>query len=112
MADRRFEIKDLLVKYNLILNMPPFKDNKQSLWTEDVIETQRIASARIHVERAIGSVKTTFHILRGEIPLAMMGSLNQIWSVCALFANFFKPLIKSSTSVSEQLDEDKDEDGV
>ena len=112
MADRGFQIQGLLVKFNLVLNMPPFKGDKQSLCAEDVIKTQRLASARIHVERAVGSVKTTFHILRGEIPLAMMGSLNQIWSVCALFANFFKPLIKSSTSVSEQLDEDKDEDGV
>ena len=67
MADRGFQIQGLLVKFNLVLNMPPFKGDKQSLCAEDVIKTQRLASAGIHVERAVGSVKTTFHILRGEI---------------------------------------------
>ena len=96
MADRGFEIQDLLVPHGLILNMPPFKGNNASLSAEDVVKTQRIASARIHVERAIGRVKTTFQILSGDIPLAMTGSLNQIWAVCALLTNFFGPLIKDA----------------
>lgn len=95
MADRGFEIQDLLVKSGLVLNMPPFKGSA-SLSAADVIKTQRIASARIHVERAIGRVKNTFHILSGDIPLAMIGSMNQTWSVCAMLTNFFGPLIKDS----------------
>ena len=84
MADRGFEIQDLLVKSNLILNIPPFKGSKSFLSLEDVVKTQKIAAVRIHVERAISGVKTKFHILDRDIPLSMFGCVNQMWSVCCL----------------------------
>ena len=58
MADRGFDIQDLLVKPNLILNIPPFKGSRTHLTQAEVLETQKIAAVRIHVERAIGRVKT------------------------------------------------------
>ena len=93
MADRGFEIQDLLVKSNLILNIPPFKGNKSFLSLEDVVKTQKIAAVRIHVERAIGRVKTKFQIFDRDIPLEMFGCINQMWSVCCLLTNFLGPLI-------------------
>ena len=47
---------------------------------ENVIKTQKIASACIHVERAIGCEKELFHILDREISLtlAVAGSINQV----------------------------------
>ena len=62
MADRAFEIQDLLVPSGTLLNIPPFKGQK-SLAAADVLKTQKIARVRIHVERAIGQVKGRFHIL-------------------------------------------------
>ena len=41
MADRGFEIQDLLVKYNLLLNIPPFKGSQRSLSKKDVQATQK-----------------------------------------------------------------------
>ena len=41
MADKGFEIQNLLVPFNLLLNIPPFK-GQQSLSKKDVI-TQKIA---------------------------------------------------------------------
>lgn len=93
MADRGFEIQDLLVKPELILNLPPFKGSKTSMTAADVIKTQKIASVRIHVERAIGRVKSRFHIFDKDIPLTLLGSVNQMWAICCTLSNFFGPLI-------------------
>ena len=48
MADRGFDIQDLLVTQGLILNIPPFKGTSVSLQEEDVQKTQKIARLRIH----------------------------------------------------------------
>lgn len=93
MADRGFEIQDLILKHDLLLNIPPFKGMLPSLTKEDVQKTQRIARLRIHVERAIGQVKARFHVFDKAIPLSSFGVVNQMWTVCCLLSNFFGPLI-------------------
>lgn len=95
MADRGFEVQDLLVKSGLLLNAPPFKGSRTSLTEEEVKKTQRIARLRIHVERAIGQVKRRFRIFDGVLPMVLSGSANQIWTVCCLLMNFGGPLIMS-----------------
>ena len=49
MADRGFDVQDLLVKPNLILNIPPFKGSRTHMTQAEVLETQKIAAVRIHV---------------------------------------------------------------
>ena len=94
MADRGFDIQDLLAKYNVLMNIPAFRFSATSHLSErDVISTQKIARVRIHVERAIGQVKHRFHIFDAVLPLSLTGSINQIWTVCCLLANFSGPLI-------------------
>ena len=92
MADRGFDIQDLLAKYELMLNIPPFK-GKNHLEKEDVIKTQKIARVRIHIERVIGQVKQRYRLLQGVIPLSMAGSINQIWCVCCLLTNYRRKVI-------------------
>ena len=81
MADRAFDIQDPLGPYdNIILNAPRFKGSQLSMSLEDVIKTQKIANACIHVERAISCEKELFHIMDREISLtlAVAGSINQV----------------------------------
>ena len=80
--------------------MPPFKGSRTSMPVDDVVKTQKIASVRIHVERAIGRVKGRFRMLSGEIPLSMEGIINQVWTVCCLLANFFPPLMVQGDSIA------------
>ena len=87
MADKGFDIQDLLVSHGLLLNIPPFKGSTP-LGITDVHKTQTIARIRIHVERVIGQVKCRYNILQGIIPLVTAGSLNQIWTVCCMLTNF------------------------
>ena len=86
MADRGFDVADILPA-GVTLNIPPFKGNRSQLTAQEVEETARIASVRIHVERAIGRVKG-YHILDGVMPLTLQPLLNQIFSVCCLLTNF------------------------
>ena len=88
MADRGFTIEDLLVPLGFKLNIPPFLGERDQLEGSEVVETQQIASLRIHIERAICRVKE-FDIFSGVMP----ASANQIWTVCCLLTNFQNPLI-------------------
>ena len=92
MADRGFTIQDYTDNLNIKLVIPAFLQGRDQLSEEEVIITQQIASERIHVERMIQRLKT-YHIFDRVIPLSMMGSLNQIITVCALLANFQDPII-------------------
>ena len=90
MADRGFTIADLLAERGVELNIPPMKLQPQ-LTENELVETRRIASVRIHVERAIGRLKN-YHILH-NIPNSMAGLAERMFFVCTIFTNFLKPLV-------------------
>ena len=91
MADKGFDIQDILAKRGVVLFVPPKrKPGQVQLSKEEVFETQMIARVRIHVERAIKRVKG-WHIFDKVLPLTLYGSVNQIWSICCMLVNFQKP---------------------
>ena len=93
MADKGFDIGSELSKLKLKLNIPPFLGSDTQFEESDVIKTQTIAQHRIHVERAIGKVRR-FAIFSSPLPVAMLGSVNQLWSVCCLISNFMDPILE------------------
>ena len=60
MADKGFDIQDILAPIGVRLNIPPFLAKKQQLTAREVGKTRRIAALHIHVERAIGRIKSYF----------------------------------------------------
>ena len=86
MADHGFTIQELLAPLGVGLNIPSFLGYHSQMDGKDVIETQQIASLRIHIERTIRRVKE-FDIVTGVMPASPAGSANQIWTVCALLTN-------------------------
>ena len=77
MADRGFTIKDILNDIGVKLNIPPFMDGCKQLPAEEISEGRKIASVCIHVERAIGRMKS-FSILKHTIPITLAGLSNYI----------------------------------
>ena len=86
MADKGFEIVDLLTPKKCTLNIPPFLQNRKQFSPEEVEETQSIAQVRIHPERAIRRVKEN-HIFDNVLPHSFAGTINQIWVVSCLLTN-------------------------
>jgi len=58
MADRRFDIETDLIPLGVKLNIPRFLKGKSQLSEKGMIETHRIASVHIHVERAMERIKS------------------------------------------------------
>ncbi|KAK0136896.1 hypothetical protein N1851_026918 [Merluccius polli] len=83
MADKGFLIKDLL------------SERQVSLWTlhcrrssKDSSDSKTANSCRARVIRRIKE----YHIFDKVLPMTLVGSVNQLWAVCALLTNFESPL--------------------
>ena len=93
MADRGFNIEDLLADRGATLNIPPFRQEGASqLTSAQVEETSRIATLPIHVERCIGYSKN-YERLNGTLPLVLAPMANDIIKVCFMLCNFNGPRV-------------------
>lgn len=76
LADRGFNVSDLLEEKNVALNIPAYKTSPQ-FQPEEVLETRIIANRRIHVERVINLTKKHM-ILCNTIPASLWSEINEI----------------------------------
>ena len=65
-ADRGFNVEDSVGLYAASLKIPAFTRGKLQLSAQEVEETRKIASVRIHVERVIGLVRRKYQILQSR----------------------------------------------
>jgi len=98
MADKGFDIQDLLVAKKVILNIPLFLREKEQLSLAEEAETRCIASVCIHVETAIEHIKN-YRILQGVVPLFLHEQLDHIWFICCMLTNFLPVLVEQKISV-------------
>ena len=98
MADKGFTIGKELLDIGLGLNIPPFAASNSQMSSGEVAETRKIASHRVHVERAINRIKN-FKFLSRRVKLCDFSSINQIWTVCAYLTIFMEPLVKKEEAV-------------
>ena len=91
MADRGFNIDDILPS-GVLLNVPPMLNDTGQLTANERTTTRRIASLRIHVERAMERIKN-YQILY-RVPNSMHNNVNQVFFVCAMLTNFLPPLVQ------------------
>ena len=103
MADKGFDIADLLMSKQVSLNLPPFLRGQTQFSAQEVLQTKNIAKVRIHVERAIRRIKE-FHLFDSDISLSTLGSVNQLYTVACLLTNFQGALIKDTAGNSDTSD--------
>ena len=92
MADKGFNISDLLVSKGSKLVIPPFLKDKGHFTKRNCRNTSNIAKARIHVEHTIARIED-FCILQGAIPLSIKDLLDDIFVICAAITNLTAPLV-------------------
>ena len=84
--------------------IPAFTKGKKHLSAKEVETTRKIASIRIHIERVIGLVKNSYHILDGPIPITLVKSMsNELYkqtptidklvTVCACLCNLSTSIV-------------------
>ena len=93
MADRGFTIAEDLLLQHAKLHIPPGKRGQEQFSKSEVKKTKEIANLRIYVEQAIRRLKT-FRLIKNELPISMLGNLDNIITVCAAICNLYKPLCK------------------
>ena len=93
MADKGFNIQDLLALHETKLIAPPLM-KKGNISSKSSTATKRIAKPRVHVERLIRKLKC-FCILRGVLTLTLKPYINSILKVCTALVNLQPSAINS-----------------
>ena len=81
-------------------------EGRPQLPAKEILEGRHIASVRIHVERAIGRIKT-FSILKQTLPITLARLSNQIVCVCAYLSNFKTVLVPPESTGTILMDNDE-----
>lgn len=91
MADKGFPgIKSSLEDKHVLIVMPPFLHNGR-FTSEEVDETYKVASVRIHVERMIQRVKV--HNILQKVTNDLYPHIDDIVHMCCVLANLQPPII-------------------
>lgn len=95
MGDRAYTVQDDLPPgVNIV--MPCSKPSSQTqLSHEQVIISRNISRARIHIERAIGRIKS-FGLLEKEVKIASIYYFEYVFKACSFLVNFQSPFLKLS----------------
>jgi hypothetical protein len=110
MADKGFpQIQESILERGGFLVMPPFNRKNVPQFSESQNkETYKVASVRIHVERAISRLKT-FGVLQ-FIEHSLYRHINKILIVLSYIVNNFDPLICDESAQEEGDEDDLEED--
>ena len=93
-ADKGFAISDECAIRNITLHMPPGKRGQVQMSSAAVQKTKRVANFRILIEQVIRRLKT-FRILKYELPISLIPSVDKIVKVCAALTNLKEPIYKT-----------------
>lgn len=94
LADRGFQLKELLLVKQAELTVPPANKGKAQMSTDQVKETKKVANVRIHVERVIRRLKQ-FRILSQVMPITLLRYANDIILICAAITNLQGPIVST-----------------
>lgn len=92
-ADRGFDLKEVLQSRMVNLNIPPFLNGRSKLTPQEELLTKCIARVRIHVERSIERMKK-FKIIGRTLPLNLRPVVTQIVHVIGFLVNYQNPIVK------------------
>lgn len=92
MADKGFDVQDLLAPYGIHVNMPAFFSKINRIPGEVVRKDRKIASKRVHVERSIGLGKT-YKILTSPLCHSEVLLSSDIVFICFMLCNMRENIV-------------------
>lgn len=100
LADRGFLIAESVGMRHASLVLPAFTKGKTQLSSLEVEQTREIANVRIHVERVIGTVRNSYSILKGSLPVELPQcnkfgecQIDKIARVCCALVNLCNSVV-------------------
>ena len=78
MAHKGFDIRDDLAKYGVTLNIPAYLKRMITFSREQTEHNKKIASLRIHVERAMWRIKN-WHMFDSQLPICLAPVVSEIF---------------------------------
>jgi hypothetical protein len=92
MADKGFDVQDIFASRDVTINIPTFFRKRNRFSQKTVMRDRKIASKRVHVERAIGLAKT-FKILKHPLNQTESVLSSDIVFVCFMLVNFRRCIV-------------------
>ena len=100
LADRGFNIYELVGMQQAEAKLPSFTKGKAQLSAKEVQESRELAVVRIHVERLIGVIKQKYTILEGTLPISFIKSdgadistADKLMVICCALVNLCEPIV-------------------
>ena len=93
MADKGFRISQECTARQTQLIIPPGRRGHKQMLSGQVLKTKEIAQLRILVEQVIRRLKC-FRILSQELPLNLIGYIDDILVTCSAVVNMKEPIMK------------------
>ena len=91
MADKGFNINDLVTLKRAEVVIPPGRNGACQMSKKDIQKTKDIANRRIRVEQVIRRLKC-FNILKYEVPITLLHVLDDIFILCCALCNLLPPI--------------------
>lgn len=95
LADKGFDVSDLLDSKGVLINIPPFLKGKEQLSNFDVMKTRIIANRRILIENINCRAKKN-KILVTPMQKHLWTYANKIIYICFALVNFYKPIVNKN----------------
>ena len=95
MADKGFNVQDIVGLDDVHVNMPTFLKKGNQFQPKVLARDRQIASKRVHIERHIGLVKT-YKILGQPMNLNEASLGSEIIFVCCMLCNFRSCIIRQT----------------
>lgn len=92
MADKGFNVQDIMAPHDITVNMPSFFHKKNRLSGGTVLKDRKIASKRVHIERLIGLAKT-YKFLVKPMSHSETKLSTRIIFCCFMLCNFKKCIV-------------------
>ena len=104
LADRGFDIDELLGSIGCTLKIPAFTKGKPQLSPQEVCKSRSLSNVRIHVERVIGSVRQKYTVLESTIPITLLmknhpediPTLDKVVVVACALTNLCPPIVPAN----------------